>query len=67
MDDLGNMTEEKQGRLNDILQNAIRWLAAQADHLEFQNKDREWWAEENAWNMVEEDDQFLWLWQEENS
>ena len=67
MDDLDNMTEEKQGRLNDILQNAIRWLAAQADHLEFQNKDREWWAEENAWNMVEEDDQFLWLWQEENS
>ena len=67
MDDLDNMTEEKQGRLNDILENAIRWLAAQADHLEFQNKDREWWAEENAWNMVEEDDQFLWLWQEENS
>lgn len=67
MDDLDNMTEEKQGRLNDILQNAIRWLAAQADHLEFQNKDREWWAEENAWNMVEEEDQFLWLWQEENS
>ena len=31
MDDLDNMTEEKQGRLNDILQNAIRWLAAQAD------------------------------------
>ena len=67
MDDLGNMTEEKQGRLNDILENAIRWLAAQADHLEFQNKDREWWAEEHAWNMAEEDDQFLWIWQEENS
>ena len=67
MDDLGNMTEEKQGRLNYILENAIRWLAAQADHLGFQNKDREWWAEELAWNMVEEDDQFLWLWQEENS
>ena len=54
-------------KLNELIMTALRWLEAQAEHQEWANKDREWWAEEAAWTMVEEEDQFMWLWQEENS
>jgi len=63
MDCEGNMTEETLRKLNDILENALRWLEAQADHLEFQNEDREWWAEEYALTMLEAE--FDWLFKEE--
>jgi len=63
MDCEGNMTEETLRKLNDILENALRWLEAQADYLEFQNEDREWWAEEYALTMLEAE--FDWLFKEE--
>jgi len=61
------MTEESKNKLNELIMTALRWLEAQAEHQEWANKDREWWAEEAAWAMVEEADQFSWLWQEEMS
>ena len=67
MDCEGNMTEENMNKLNELIMTALRWLEAQAEHQEWANKDREWWAEEAAWAMVEEADQFSWLWQEEMS
>ncbi|MBT86721.1 MAG: hypothetical protein CMA62_04300 [Euryarchaeota archaeon] len=67
MDCEGNMTEESKNKLNELIMTALRWLEAQAEHQEWANKDREWWAEEAAWAMVEEADQFSWLWQEEMS
>jgi len=54
-------------KLNELIMTALRWLEAQAEQQEWVNKDREWWAEEQALGAVEEEDQFLWLWQEENS
>tara|TARA_Y100000748_G_scaffold94238_1_gene78669 strand:- start:748 stop:954 length:207 start_codon:yes stop_codon:yes gene_type:complete len=60
-----NMTEETKNKLNELMKNALRWLEAQAEQQEWENKDREWWAEEAAWTMVEYGDQFNWLWQEE--
>ena len=59
------MTEETKNKLNELMKNALRWLEAQAEQQEWENKDREWWAEEAAWTMVEYGDQFNWLWQEE--
>ena len=67
MDCEGNMAEENMNKLNELIMTALRWLEAQAEHQEWANKDREWWAEEAAWTMVEEADQFSWLWQEEMS
>lgn len=59
------MTEETKNNLNELMKTALRWLEAQAEQQEWENKDREWWAEEVAWSMVEDGDQFNWLWQEE--
>ena len=60
-----NMTEETKNKLNELMKTALRWLESQAEQQEWENKDREWWAEVAAWTMVEDGDQFNWLWQEE--
>jgi hypothetical protein len=65
MDHEGNMTEETKNKLNELMKTALRWLEAQAEQQEWVNKDREWWAEESAWAMVEDGDRFDWLWQED--
>jgi hypothetical protein len=65
MDHEGNMTEETKNKLNELMKTALRWLEAQAEQQEWVNKDREWWAEEAAWAMVEDGDRFDWLWQED--